>query len=147
MKWIQKTFHELTTQELYNILELRVEVFVVEQNCPYKEVDGLDEECVHIWLEEEGEMIAYCRIVPSQASGEYDSIGRVLVVKQQRGKGYAKDLMNKAIETLKQRGDVEGISLHGQEYLRHFYGSFGFQEVTEVYLEDNIPHVDMVMKV
>ncbi|MFD2923261.1 GNAT family N-acetyltransferase [Halobacillus naozhouensis] len=146
MKWIQKRFDQLTTQELYKILELRTEVFVVEQNCPYKEVDGLDDECVHIWLEDKGEMIAYCRIVPPQASGDYHAIGRVLVVKQQRGKGYAKDLMNKAIETLKQSDNIEGISLHGQEYLRHFYGSFGFKEVTEVYLEDNIPHVDMVMK-
>ncbi|UOR10382.1 GNAT family N-acetyltransferase [Halobacillus amylolyticus] len=146
MKWIQKTFDQLTTNELYTILEHRTDVFVVEQNCPYKEVDGRDDECVHIWLEDDGEMIAYCRIVPPQTSDEYDAIGRVLVTKKARGKGYARDLMNRAIDTLKQRGNVAKISLHGQEHLRYFYGSFGFEEISEVYLEDDIPHVDMVMK-
>ncbi|UOQ91739.1 GNAT family N-acetyltransferase [Halobacillus shinanisalinarum] len=146
MKWVEKTFDQLTTNELYTLLEHRTDVFVVEQNCPYKEVDGRDDECVHIWLEDDGEMLAYCRILPPQTSDEYDAIGRVLVTKKARGKGYARDIMNKAIDKLKQRRDVEKISLHGQEHLRYFYASFGFEEISEVYLEDDIPHVDMLMK-
>ncbi|SFK37826.1 ElaA protein [Halobacillus dabanensis] len=147
MKWVQKTFQELTKEELYEILQVRVAVFVVEQECPYPEVDGRDEECLHIWLEDEGKLAAYCRIVPPADGEEYYSIGRVLVMEEYRGGGYAREVMNKAIEVLHTGYKVDHIWLHGQEHLRHFYGSFGFKEVSEVYLEDGIPHVDMLMDV
>lgn len=145
MGWIQKTFEELTKEELYLILENRVAVFVVEQECPYPEVDGRDEECLHIWLEDERGMVAYCRIVPPLDEGEDYSIGRVLVKKEYRGRGYAREMMDKAISVLRKDYMVDRIWLHGQEHLRHFYGSFGFKEVSDVYLEDGIPHVDMQM--
>lgn len=145
MRWIKKTYDELTKSELYTILKKRVEIFVVEQDCPYPEIDGQDPECLHIWLEDEGEMMAYCRIVPPSEEGEHYSIGRVLITEPYRLKGYARQMMNYAIEVLFQEVGVEKISLHGQEHLRHFYGSFGFDEVSDVYLEDGIPHVDMVM--
>ncbi|CDQ21556.1 ElaA protein [Halobacillus karajensis] len=145
MDWIQKTFIDLTTEELYKILQNRVEVFVVEQKCPYPEVDGRDKDSLHIWLEEESKIVAYCRLVPPVEGEKYYSIGRVLVSKNYRGSGYARAMMDHAIEVLKKEYKVEHIWLHGQEHLRHFYGSFGFKEVSEVYLEDGIPHVDMRM--
>ncbi len=145
MNWVIKPFNELTTNELYEILKVRTEIFVVEQECPYPEVDGRDKECLHVWAEEGGEISAYCRLVPPLEYGGNYSIGRVLVVKGKRGTGYARAIMNKAIELLKEEGNTESIFLQGQEHLRNFYRSFGFKEVSEVYLEDNIPHVDMLM--
>ncbi|KHE73230.1 GNAT family N-acetyltransferase [Halobacillus sp. BBL2006] len=147
MKWMQKTYDELTKKELYTILQVRVSIFVVEQECPYPEIDGRDEECLHIWIEENEEIMAYCRIVPPERAEDHHAIGRVLVVKEKRGRGYAKQIMDRAIHVLKHELKVDHIWLHGQEHLRHFYGSFGFEEVSEVYLEDGIPHVDMLMKV
>ncbi|MFQ3545108.1 GNAT family N-acetyltransferase [Halobacillus rhizosphaerae] len=147
MNWVIKPFNKLTTNELYEILKVRTEIFVVEQECPYPEVDGRDKECLHVWIEEEGEISAYCRLVPPVKYGGNYSIGRVLVVKGKRGAGYARSIMNKAIELLKEEGHTEFIFLQGQEHLRNFYGSFGFKEVSEVYLEDDIPHVDMLMRV
>ncbi|REJ06448.1 GNAT family N-acetyltransferase [Halobacillus trueperi] len=147
MNWVHKTFAELSKQELYEILQTRVEVFVVEQECPYPEVDGRDEGCLHIWMEKEEEMVAYCRIVPPEKDEQYHSIGRVLVKEGHRGCGYARQVMDRAIHVLKEDYKVNHIWLHGQEHLRHFYGSFGFKEVSDVYLEDGIPHVDMLMEV
>ncbi|MGP4062682.1 GNAT family N-acetyltransferase [Halobacillus sp. H74] len=147
MNWVRKRFDELTKEELYKILMVRVAVFVVEQNCPYPEVDGRDEDSLHIWLEQEEQMIAYCRIVPPHEGQVYHSIGRVLVTQGSRGEGYATEIMNRAIDFLKKDLEVDHIWLHGQEHLRNFYGSFGFEEVSEVYLEDDIPHVDMLMKI
>ncbi|WP_179134102.1 GNAT family N-acetyltransferase [Halobacillus massiliensis] len=145
MGWNKKMFDDLTKRELYTILRIRTQVFVVEQNCPYEEVDGRDEECTHIWKEDNGDIVAYCRIVPPEKPDEYYSIGRVLVTQEARGKGYGRKLMNTALMTLYE-WEVSAVQLHGQEYLRDFYRSFGFEEVTDVYLEDNIPHVDMVLK-
>ncbi|MCF6137708.1 GNAT family N-acetyltransferase [Pseudalkalibacillus berkeleyi] len=147
MEWVKKTFQELTKGELYTILQKRVEIFVVEQECPYPEVDGRDEECLHIWSEINGEMAAYCRIVPPLEGDDDYSIGRVLIAKPHRGRGIAREMMNVAIDVLVQEYGVKTIALHGQEHLRNFYGSFGFKEVTDVYLEDGIPHVDMLMVV
>ncbi|ARI78897.1 GNAT family N-acetyltransferase [Halobacillus mangrovi] len=147
MKWMQKTFDELSKEELYNLLRLRVSIFVVEQECPYPEIDGRDKDSLHIWIEENDEIVAYCRIVPPETEKEHYAIGRVLVVKEKRGDGYARQIVNRAIAILRDEMKVDHIWLHGQEHLRQFYGSFGFKEVSEVYLEDGIPHVDMLMKV
>ncbi|MBA2176730.1 GNAT family N-acetyltransferase [Halobacillus locisalis] len=147
MDWVNKTFAELTKEELYTLLQKRVEIFVVEQDCPYPEVDGRDPDCLHIWLEKEGEMMAYCRLVPPSEDVPHYSIGRVLITEPYRLQGYARQLMDYAIAVLVDDFKVDTIALHGQEHLRHFYGSFGFDEVSDVYLEDGIPHVDMVMKV
>ncbi|WP_394220009.1 GNAT family N-acetyltransferase [Halobacillus trueperi] len=147
MVWVHKTFAELSKQELYDILQTRVDVFVVEQECPYPEIDGRDEACLHIWMEIDEEMVAYCRIVPPEKGEPYHSIGRVLVKEGHRGCGYARQVMDRAIKVLKEDYKVMNIWLHGQEHLRHFYGSFGFKEVSDVYLEDGIPHVDMLMDV
>ncbi|MCP3029294.1 GNAT family N-acetyltransferase [Halobacillus sp. A5] len=145
--WVRKTFEELTKHELYSILQLRVQVFVVEQECPYPEIDGRDDECLHMWKERGGRIEAYCRIVPPENESGHYSIGRVLVTEAARGSGAGRELMNRAISFLKNEIHAPSISLHGQEYLRAFYGSFGFKEVSEVYLEDDIPHVDMLMEI
>ncbi|MCA0972582.1 GNAT family N-acetyltransferase [Halobacillus litoralis] len=144
MEWVKKTFDQLTKEELYTLLQHRVNVFVVEQECPYPEIDGRDPECLHIWKEEAGEVVAYCRLVPPAEGEEHYSIGRVLIQEKYRRKGHARKLMDYAIDVLVNEMGVQGIALHGQEHLRHFYASFGFEEVSDVYLEDGIPHVDMV---
>lgn len=144
MKWMKKTFDELTKIELYRLLQCRVDVFVVEQECPYPEVDGRDPECLHIWIEENEAIAAYCRIVPPAPGEEYYSIGRVLVLRPYRSLGFARQLMNYAIQVIEEEMGIDHIWLHGQEHLRYFYQSFGFEEVSDVYLEDGIPHVDML---
>jgi ElaA protein len=147
MEWMKKTFQELTKEELYTILQIRVEVFVVEQECAYLEVDGRDHNSLHLWSEIEGEMAAYCRIVPPDQNEDHYSIGRVLIAKPHRRQGIARDMINVAMDIMVQEIGAKTIALHGQEHLRHFYASFGFKEVSDVYLEDGIPHVDMLMEV
>ncbi|MCT2534922.1 GNAT family N-acetyltransferase [Aquibacillus koreensis] len=147
MEWQLKKFHELTTDELYKILKARVDVFVVEQNCPYEEVDNHDQASFHLFSEENGQIIAYSRLIPKGNIYKEASIGRVLVHKDYRGKGYAKALMEKSIDIVTNEWNEKEIKIHGQEYLRHFYGSLGFKEISEVYLEDDIPHVDMILQV
>ncbi len=146
MKWIYKSYEELTTQELHDLIKVRMDIFVVEQNCPYPEVDGYDPEANHLWLEDEdGQVIAYCRIFLSGVKYNEASIGRILVVKEMRGKEYGKELMTKALSVIKDQYGEKAVKIQAQEYLLDFYGSFGFEGVTETYLEDGIPHVDMVL--
>lgn len=147
MEWKLKMFESLTANEIYKILQARVDVFVVEQNCPYREIDGIDQVSMHLFLENEGEIIAYARVIPKNILYKEPSIGRVLVHKDFRGNGYAKEVLTQAIAVIKNEWEDTTIKLHGQVYLRDFYRSFGFQEVTEEYLEDGIPHVDMVLAI
>lgn len=146
MQWHLKKFNELSASELYKIMKARVDVFVVEQNCPYPELDNHDQASSHLFLEKNGNIIAYSRLIPENNIYEEASIGRVLVNKEYRGQGLAQTLMEKSIQILKEQWNAESIKIHGQEYLREFYGSLGFEEISEVYLEDNIPHVDMIFK-
>ncbi|MFG6120558.1 GNAT family N-acetyltransferase [Thalassobacillus sp. B23F22_16] len=146
MEWNQQSFQQLSNQKLYQILQLRVEVFVVEQECAYPELDGHDESSTHLWLESNNDIVAYCRLVPAGDKYPYISIGRVVVNPSYRSQGYARQLMDKAIEVIQTQGNATEIFLQGQEHLRHFYGSFGFEEISEVYMDDGIPHVDMLLK-
>ncbi|WP_186576681.1 GNAT family N-acetyltransferase [Aquibacillus kalidii] len=145
MEWHLKSFNELTTEELYKILKARVDVFVVEQACPYPEIDNHDQASYHLYLEDKQEIVAYSRLIPEKNIYDQASIGRVLVSDKYRGQGFAKELMEKSIHIITNQWKVEEIKIHGQEYLRNFYGSLGFKEISEVYLEDNIPHVDMIL--
>ncbi|MBO8157272.1 MAG: GNAT family N-acetyltransferase [Bacillaceae bacterium] len=144
MEWTLKSYDELTKDELYAILKERVDVFVVEQTCPYPEIDGYDEQSLHLYVEDNGNIAAYCRILPGGTMYEEASIGRVLVKKEYRGSGLAREMMEKAMEIVKNEWNENKVKLHAQEYLKEFYGSFGFEPVTDVYLEDGIPHVDMI---
>ncbi len=145
MNWKRKAFKELNATELYAILLERTQVFVVEQNCPYLEVDGRDPKCEHIFCEKEGEIVAYLRLLPPGISGPAASIGRVLVKQDYRGQNLGRELVRRGIEILVDDWKEAVIKIQAQDYLRGFYESFGFVGVSDVYLEDNIPHIDMVL--
>ncbi|MCA1319361.1 GNAT family N-acetyltransferase [Bacillus tianshenii] len=147
MDWFLKRFEELTNIELYNILKERTAVFVVEQNCPYPEVDGKDPHSYHLYKEENGEIIAYLRVLPPGVSYKEASIGRVLVKKEYRGQGIAEELLRRGLDFIHDELKRDTVKIQAQDYLRNFYGSFGFKAITETYLEDNIPHVDMLLQI
>ncbi|WP_201738300.1 MULTISPECIES: GNAT family N-acetyltransferase [unclassified Exiguobacterium] len=132
----KKTFNELTTKELYDLLALRTEVFVVEQDCPYQEVDGKDVTAHHYWIEENGVIVAALRVLAEETP---IAIGRVVTRQTHRGKGYSRRLMDAAVADF---GNDE-LYLQAQTYVEPFYASFGFSRTSEEYLEDGIPHVDM----
>ncbi|SDN75745.1 GNAT family N-acetyltransferase [Alkalicoccus daliensis] len=142
MNWNIKTFGELTAEELYDILQARVNVFVVEQECPYPEVDGYDKKSWHLIGRENGEIKAYARLFPHGITYQEASIGRVLVHKNKRGTGLGKELMERAIAFIESTGEPV-IRIQAQEYAERFYASFGFSRISDVYLEDDIPHIDM----
>ncbi|WP_421377927.1 GNAT family N-acetyltransferase [Bacillus salacetis] len=146
MSWNLKKFDELTNTELYNLLKERTQVFVVEQNCPYLEVDGKDPFSYHLYKEDNEEIIAYLRILPAGVSYQEVSIGRVFVKKEYRGQGLAEELMSKGLEFIQKELNETTVKIQAQDYLRRFYNSFGFQAISETYLEDNIPHVDMLLQ-
>ena len=146
MSWNIKKFEELTNSELYNLLKERTLEFVVEQNCPYLEVDGKDPFSYHLFKEEEGEIVAYLRVVPAGVSYQEASIGRVFVKKEYRGQGIAGELLSRGLNYIQNELKETNVKIQAQDYLRKFYSSFGFQAVSDTYLEDNIPHVDMLLK-
>ncbi|MEW9502311.1 GNAT family N-acetyltransferase [Jeotgalibacillus marinus] len=147
MEWTLKSFDELTTHELYRILMERTNIFVVEQQCAYEEIDGYDTKGHHLTLEHKGELVAYARLLPGGVKYNVPSIGRIIVNESHRGSGIARELMLKSIEIMVEEWKVENIKLQAQFYLKHFYQSFGFEETSEEYLDDGIPHVDMLMNV
>jgi ElaA protein len=147
MSWTLKRFDDLTNMELYIILKERTTVFVVEQNCPYPEVDGKDPLSYHLFKEENGEIIAYLRVLPAGVSYQEASIGRVLVKKEYRGRGIAEELLRRGLDFIHGELNENTVKIQAQEYLKKFYGSFGFKAITETYLEDNIPHVDMLLQI
>ena len=141
--WKLKTFDQLTTTEMYNLLSLRTAVFVVEQNCPYQELDGKDQVAQHLWLENEaGEVVALCRLLPQGLSFDEASIGRVLVNPAYRGENWGRALVETALEVLQQAGE-DAVTIEAQYYLRDFYRGFGFVENSEPFDEDGIKHVNM----
>lgn len=145
MNWHVKKMSELTPKQLYAIMRVRVDVFVVEQKCPYPELDGYDEEALHLFLKSKEQIIAYARLLPSGSRYGVASIGRVLVTKPFRREGYGKQLMEKAIFYIQSNWEETHIQIQAQTYLQHFYESLGFRSITSPYLEDHIPHIDMVM--
>lgn len=143
MKVEIKKFNELGLEELYEIFRLRSEVFVVEQECIYNDVDGKDLDSVHVMIKNEGRIEAYLRVIKEGISYEDCSIGRVLVAKEARGKGLARRIVKEGIDYITREWNKKRITIGAQEYLKEFYGSFGFKTVSDVYMEDGIPHVDM----
>lgn len=144
MQWEMKAFDQLSLQELYAILTLRVDVFVVEQTCPYPEVDGKDPNCLHLLGTDNGELVAYLRILPAGLSYDEVSIGRVVIKPSHRGKGLGRPMMEQAIHYITNEWKESQIKIGAQAYLEKFYQSLGFKSVSEVYLEDDIPHLDML---
>ena len=150
IQWQIKTFNSLTTNELYDILKLRIDVFVVEQSCYYADLDNFDKhpKTLHLFCYQAGHIAAYLRILPPQTSyREYASIGRVVVAQQARGKGLAHQMLEYALALCEVHHEEVEIKISAQEHLTKFYQQHGFERVTDVYLEDNIPHVGMLNKV
>lgn len=141
--WQIKAFEDLTTKELHAIYQLRVEVFVVEQTCAYQEVDQADLISFHGMLWEDGQLLAYYRLIPGEDGSH---LGRVVVSKSARGRGLGRDLVVQAISEAKNLFGSQDLHAQAQAYLQDFYASFGFEPVSDIYLEDGIPHLDMVLK-
>ena len=141
---ITKIFSELNTEELYQILRLRSEVFVVEQDCIYQDIDNKDQKAIHLYFKENDEILAYTRIFKAGYYYENPSIGRVVVSKKNRGKDVGKKIMIDSIEYIKQNIKGKKIELSAQKYLDKFYKDLGFYKTGEDYLEDGIPHQRML---
>ena len=139
-----KTFSELTTDELYSLLELRSEVFVVEQDCVYQDVDGKDYKALHCLGFKNNRLVAYTRIFKPGDYFSEASIGRVVVKQGERNHKYGNEVMQVSIEAVKTHFKETTIKISAQCYLTRFYNSLGFQEVGEEYLEDDIPHIAMI---
>jgi ElaA protein len=141
--WKTKMFNELSTQELYQILRLRSEVFVVEQNCVYQDIDNKDQKALHLFGLLEGEIIAYSRLFKPGDYFEFSSIGRVVVAEKHRDKNFGHELIDQSIFEINNLFKVQNITISAQLYLKKFYESHGFVATSETYLEDDIPHIEM----
>ncbi len=148
LKYHYKKFEELTLKELYQILKLRQEVFIVEQNCPYLDNDDKDYLAIHVMGKDHDENIqAYTRLIPKGISySGAASIGRVVTSAQVRGQGFGRDLMITSIKKTKELFPNTSIKISAQEYLLEFYKSLGFKDLGKYYLEDNIPHAEMSLE-
>ena len=142
--WKCKEFKELTINELYSMLQLRAAVFVLEQNCPYQDLDGNDQTSIHVTGTLGEELLCYARILPPGVKYKTPSIGRVTTHQKIRKKGYGKLLMSKAIDYCQEHWPKEAITISAQQRLQKFYSEFGFVVETEPYLEDGIPHIQML---
>jgi len=143
MNFIHKTFSELTRDELYSLLQLRAEVFVVEQNCAYLDLDGKDADALHVLGYLNHTLVAYARVFKPGIYFKNTAIGRVVVTKNERRDGYGLLLVRQAIAAAKQL-DSGPITISAQQYLEHFYQDLGFKTVSDMYLEDDIPHLEML---
>lgn len=144
--WKIKAFDQLNVRELYKILKLRNQVFIVEQTCPYQDIDDADQTALHLWAEVDGEVAAYCRLFKPGLQFPQANIGRVITGAQFRGTGLGKVLMQLAIETVKNRYANPDIQIAAQNYVLKFYQTLGFRPVGESFLEDDIPHTHMILK-
>lgn len=140
-----KKFSELNTDELYDLLQLRSQVFIIEQNCNYLDPDGKDKHSLHLFYKKDKQIIAYCRILPQGLSYEEASIGRVCVHPDYRGKEYGRKLFQKACEICEEYFPATSIRISAQTYLIPFYESYGFICQGEEYLEDKLPHIQMLL--
>ena len=141
---ITKKFSELDTEDLYQILRLRSEVFVVEQDCVYQDIDNKDQNAIHLYYNENDKIVAYTRIFKAGDYYENPCIGRVVVSKKNRGNDLGKKIMIDSMEYIKQNIKGEKIELSAQKYLDKFYKDLGFYKIGEDYLEDGIPHQRMI---
>jgi|SRR5690554_3623668 ElaA protein len=146
MEFYTKNFDQLTRNELYALLQLRSEVFVVEQDCVYQDVDGKDSKALHLLGFQDGQLLAYARLF---RPGDYfaeASIGRVVVKQSARQFGYGHQLMKAAVEVVEKEFNTPTIQISAQRYLEKFYTAHGFITFGEPYLEDGIPHIAMLRK-
>lgn len=145
INWEVKSFEGLTNKELYSILQLRAEVFILEQNCPYQDMDGKDIFSFHLMgTDERNHLIAYARLLPEDVSFKEVSIGRVVTSPLARRMGAGVQLMQNALEVIEQKHGKVPIRIGAQLYLKKFYERFGFVKASEMYLEDGIEHIEML---
>ncbi|MBN1117622.1 MAG: GNAT family N-acetyltransferase [Bacteroidales bacterium] len=144
MDWIIKKYKDLTINELYQILALRARVFVVEQHCIYNDLDDQDQSAVHIFKQGNNKVEAYLRILPEHFRFPEYSIGRVVVDRESRKNGFGREIMHEAINYLVNTTGAEKIRISAQSYLEKFYRNLGFEPDSEEYLEDGIPHIEMI---
>jgi len=140
-----KAFNELTVHQLYEILKLRSTIFVLEQQCLYQDMDDKDKHCHHLMIFEDNQLAAYTRLVPAGVSFIEISIGRVITNPGYRGRGLARKLMQQSIEACYDLFGIQPIRIGAQLYLKDFYSSLGFVQQGETYLEDDIPHIEMLL--
>lgn len=145
INWVLKKFADLLPAELYAIMQLRNEVFVVEQNCIYQDADNKDQLSYHYMGWQNGKLVAYTRLLPPGVAYAEPSIGRVVTSPSARGGGIGRELMKKSVEQIKNIFGNVSIKIGAQLYLLKFYSSLGFQQTSDIYLEDNIEHVEMVL--
>lgn len=139
-----KKFNELTNDELYNILKLRISVFVVEQGCTYQDLDGNDEEAYHVFFTENSNVIAYLRVVDKGVLYDEVCIGRVISARRRCGLGTK--LLSEGIRVAREKFGAQKIIIGAQTYARPFYESLGFRQISEEYYEDSIPHIKMILE-
>jgi ElaA protein len=145
LTWLHKSFDELLPAQLYAILQLRAEVFVLEQNCPFVDPDGKDTYCQHLMgFASDGRLMAYTRIVPAGVSYTEPSIGRVVTAPVARKFGLGIELMHQSVALCEQLHGKQPIKIGAQLYLKRFYESYGFVQTSDVYLEDGIEHIEMI---
>jgi ElaA protein len=145
MELVIKHFNELTLEELHDIYKLRVSIFIVEQNCPYQDIDGADKVAYHLYLKEDNEILAYLRVLPEGATYKEASIGRV--VSARRREGLATRLLKEGIIVAKEKFDATTLTIGAQSYARKLYENVGFTQCSEEYLEDGIPHIHMSLNI
>ena len=140
------TFNQLTTQQLHDLMRLRIDVFVVEQDCPYPEIDGRDLDATHILGTDNDEIVAYTRILPAGSVFPEVSFGRVVVAQSHRGKSLGHDLLKFTLATIEAEHGNIPVRISAQVYLVGYYQQYGFEIAGEEYLEDGLPHIDMLRK-
>ena len=146
ISFVSKNFQVLTLEELYKILALRAEVFVVEQNCPYQDVDGKDLQSIHVLGYIKNELVAYARVLEQGISyREYASIGRIVTSPSIRGNNHGHDLVDFSIKVCQKKFPGQPIKISAQAHLEKFYNAHSFKATGEAYLEDDIPHIGMIL--
>lgn len=145
IQWILKKFDDLTPHELYAVIRLRNDVFVVEQNCVFQDADNKDPLCWHLMGWDNNNIVAYTRLVPPGIAYKEPSIGRVVTSPSVRGSGAGKQLMEESLKQLKVLYGNISIRIGAQLYLKKFYSSFGFKQSSKIYLEDGIEHIEMLL--
>lgn len=143
IQWKIKPFKALSVSEMYTLLQLRSQVFVVEQNCVYQDIDGKDYKALHLMGEYDGKIVAYCRLFKSGDYFQEASIGRVVIDANYRDKKWGHEMMKQAIAGIETHFKETKIIISAQLYLQKFYESHGFVQTSEMYLEDDIPHIEM----
>ena len=146
IEWTCKPFGELTPMEVYVILQLRIEVFIVEQNCVFQDADDKDQASHHMMAWSDGTLVGYTRLIPAGVSYTEASIGRVATFPKMRKAGIGRKIMEKSIDMIYFLWQKQPIRIGAQLYLKNFYESFGFQQCSNIYIEDNIEHIQMILQ-